>query len=72
MHLKKNLKNHLQKYRVWKKLTQEELSKKLKISVSELKLIERQKVTPQFLNRWQIIQFFGVSMDQMFYKDEAE
>jgi len=63
--------NNLQKYRVWKNLTQEELSQQLKISVNQLRQIEIDKKYPKYQIRARICKFFNVSQDQMFYYGEG-
>ena len=64
------IKNQLQKYRVWKNITQEDLSKKLGISVNHLRLIEVNYKYPKYQVRSKICKFFNVSQDQMFYYSE--
>lgn len=63
--------NNLQKYRVWKNLTQEELSRQLKISVNQLRQIEIDNKYPKYQIRARICKFFNVSQDQMFYYGEG-
>lgn len=67
---KKALKNHVQKYRVWRNLLQKDLAEKVGISVSELRLIEKNAVCPRLHHRIKLADFFGVSHDQMFYNDQ--
>lgn len=63
--------NNLQKYRVWKQLTQLELSKLLKISVNQIRQIEIDKKYPKYQIRARICKFFNVSQNQMFYYGEG-
>ena len=70
MNTKKNLKNNIQKYRKWKNLSQIELANSIDFSVTELRLVEKQKHTPREVTRNKIVNFFGVSYGQMFYKDD--
>lgn len=64
---KPQIKNNLSKYRIWKNITQEELSKKLKISTTELRNIEVDYKYPKYQTRAKICKYFNVSQDQMFY-----
>jgi DNA-binding XRE family transcriptional regulator len=67
---KPKMKNNVQKYRVWKNLRQEDLAKEVKISVAELRLIEKHAINKPRLNlRHRICKFFGVSHNHMFYYD---
>lgn len=66
---KKPLKNNVQKYRVWKNLLQKELAEAVSISVSELRLIEKNSVCPRLQSRLRLCEFFGVSHDQLFYTE---
>lgn len=67
MNFKKDYKNNVRKYRVWKQLTQQQLADLIGIDVSDLRLIEKQAVIPQLKTREKIIKYFNVSMEQMFY-----
>jgi DNA-binding XRE family transcriptional regulator len=69
---KKALKNNVQKYRVWKNLLQKELAEKVGISVSELRLIEKNAVCPRLQHRIKLCEYFGVSHDQMFYNEQQQ
>jgi DNA-binding XRE family transcriptional regulator len=64
---KKNLKNNVQNYRVWKKLLQKDLADATGISLPEIRLIEKNKVTPTPKNQEKLCEFFNVSLDQLFY-----
>ena len=68
---KVKLDNNLQKYRVWKNLSQKELAEDVEASISEIRLIEKNLVTPRLMLRLRICEFFGVSHNQMFYPKEA-
>jgi DNA-binding XRE family transcriptional regulator len=67
--VKSNIKNNLKKYRTWKNLTQQELADKLGISVSILRLIELNNHIPKWYTRMKIYEYFGVSENQMFYRE---
>lgn len=67
---KKCIRNNIQKYRIWKGLFQKDLAELTGISLSELRLIEKNKVTPRTPIREKLIQYFDVSHDQLFYHDE--
>jgi len=62
-------KNNVQKYRVWKGIAQKELAENVGYSVSEIRLVEKNEVTPRLMLRLKICEFFGVSHDQMFYHE---
>lgn len=65
------MENNIKKYRIWKGLKQKELAKLVKISTSELRLIEKNKIKrPRAGLRLRICDYFGVSHDQMFYSEE--
>jgi DNA-binding XRE family transcriptional regulator len=73
MNTKKLYRNNLQKYRAYNGLTQVELASKLDIHANTLRYIEKQVSYPQDRNIKVILDFFGVSYNQMFYevtKDE--
>lgn len=63
-------KNNVQKYRIWKGIAQKELANEIGYSVSEVRLVEKNKVTPRLMLRLKICEFFGVSHNQMFYVKE--
>jgi DNA-binding XRE family transcriptional regulator len=63
--------NNLRKYRVWKDITQKELSKELKISVNHLRQIEANSKYPKYQVRAKICKYFNVSQSQMFYYGEV-
>ena len=67
---KKGLRNHVQKYRVWQGLLQKDLTEKVNISVSEIRLIEHQAVAPRPGTRFKLAEFFGIRHDQLFYYEE--
>jgi DNA-binding XRE family transcriptional regulator len=70
MQKKKNIKNNVQKYRVWKSMHQKDLAEAVNISVSEIRLIERNKVYPRSELRERLCEYFGVAYDQMFYEEQ--
>jgi|WetSurMetagenome_2_1015567.scaffolds.fasta_scaffold52260_4 DNA-binding XRE family transcriptional regulator len=65
------IKNNLQKYRVWKKLTQTELAKCVEISINQLRKIEHDGYYPKYMIRQKICNYFGILQTQMFYKGES-
>lgn len=67
MNKKKNIGNNLQKYRVWKGLLQADFANQTGISISEVRLIEQNKVSPNPRTTTTILKYFDVSYDQMFY-----
>lgn len=69
---KKPYKNNLQKYRVWKGLLQTDLAKATDISISEIRLIERNAVCPNPRTMKKLCDYFDVNFDQMFYIEEAQ
>jgi DNA-binding XRE family transcriptional regulator len=58
--------NEVRKYRVWQRLTQEYLAKKLKISIHHLRQIENEFKYPKYQIRARICKYFNVNQDQMF------
>lgn len=59
------VKNHIRKYRVWKGLTQDELSKKIGVSLSTLRAFERGERLPKYQIRQRLTEFFDVSPIQL-------
>jgi putative transcriptional regulator len=72
MNKKYQLKNNVQKYRVWKNMLQKELAEAVNISISELRLIEKNSVCPRLQLRLRLCEYFGVSHDQMFYNNSSK
>ena len=70
MAIKRNMKNNVQKYRVWKNILQKDLANEVKCSATEIRLIEGNKVTPGGELRKRICEYFGVSHNQMFYEED--
>ena len=66
---KKKLKNNVQKYRVWKGWTQKRFSEISNVSISEIRLIEKLKVTPHVSTRQKIANAFKINENQLFYKE---
>ncbi len=64
------IKNNLQKWRTYKNLTQEELKVQLNISVHLIRKIEFKQHYPKYQVREKICKFFGISQEQMFYKED--
>jgi DNA-binding XRE family transcriptional regulator len=67
-----NIRNNLQKYRLFKNLTQEELKEKTKISINMIRRIEKRSYYPNYIIRSKICEFFEINQDQMFYKELEE
>jgi DNA-binding XRE family transcriptional regulator len=67
-----NIQNNLQKYRLYKQLTQGELSNILQISIHMIRRIEKYSYYPNYIYRSKICEYFGINQDQMFYKNEEE
>jgi DNA-binding XRE family transcriptional regulator len=65
----KYIKNNLRKMRQWKFITQEDLAKELKISVTLLRWIETENYYPKYQVRARLCEYFGVSYEQMFYRE---
>lgn len=63
------IKNNAKKYRIWKNFTQEGVAKDLKISIHQLRSIETKDKYPKYQVRKRICDYFGVTQDQMFYKE---
>jgi transcriptional regulator with XRE-family HTH domain len=61
-----NIYNNLQKYRIWKGFTQEKLAEYLKISANMLRRIEK-GYYPKYTIRSKVLNYFGVSHNQMFF-----
>lgn len=70
MNYRKNIKNNIQKYRVWKNLLQSELAEQTGVSVSEVRLLEKNKVSPHKATEEKLLKFFGISYHQLFYEEE--
>ena len=70
MGVKNPLKNNVQKYRAWKGITQKDFAKEISASVSEIRLIEKNKVCPRPGLRFKICDYFNVQHNQMFYLDK--
>jgi transcriptional regulator with XRE-family HTH domain len=66
------IKNNLHKYRMWKNISQNDLAIKLKIGIIQLRQIEIFHKYPKYQIRSRICEFFGISQNQMFYKDGKE
>lgn len=59
------VKNHIGKYRVWKGLTQDELAKKIGVSLATLRAFERGERLPKYQIRQRLAEFFDVSPIQL-------
>lgn len=69
---KKEIKNNLRKYRVYKNLTQQQLAAELNICVSLVRNIEINMHYPKYPIRSKICVFFNISHPQMFYKEDKD
>jgi len=58
--------NNLQKYRVWKGLTQEQLSKAAGVSLNVIRDIEIYDKLPKYTLRAKLCRYFGISHNQLF------
>lgn len=63
------IKNNAKKYRIWKNFTQVGVAKDLKISIHQLRAIETKDKYPKYQVRQRICDYFGVTQNQMFYKE---
>jgi DNA-binding XRE family transcriptional regulator len=59
-------KNNLQKYRVWKNMTQKQLSEMCNVSQPMIYKIEKENYLPNYIIRQKICKFFNVTQKQMF------
>lgn len=64
--------NKLKHYRVWKNVTQKELSKELKISRDWIRRIENDKAYPKYQIRKKLCDYFKINPDQLFILDQKE
>jgi DNA-binding XRE family transcriptional regulator len=64
--------NSLQKYRVWRKYTQKELSELSGVSVNTIKNIEKMRYYPKYQNRSSLAKALDVPMFKLFYLEESE
>jgi DNA-binding XRE family transcriptional regulator len=64
------LRNNVQKYRVWKGLTQAELAKKAGCSVLTIQNVERHVRFPHFKTQVKLLRFFDLDYQQLFYIEE--
>jgi DNA-binding XRE family transcriptional regulator len=65
--MNKIIDNNLKKYRVWKNITQSQLSIELDISLSQLRSIECRSKYPKPKLRTMICKYFDINENQMFY-----
>jgi DNA-binding XRE family transcriptional regulator len=65
--IKKLICNNLRKYRVWKGITQKQLSIELQISVIHLRNIECNNKYPKYQIRAKLCKYFNINQDQMFF-----
>ena len=66
--MKHKLDNNVKSYRVWRGIKQIELAHLCNIGVSTIRNIERKKYVPRLVIRIKLSQFFGVSLEQLFFK----
>lgn len=64
------IKNNLSKYRIFKGLTQQGLSKELNISCQLMRKIETENHYPKYQIRTKILKFFNLSFEQMFFEEK--
>ena len=69
-----NLSNNIKKYRLRKKLTQEQLAEKAKCSTSYIKQIESKRnfKNVSFITITNISNALGINISELFKKDESE
>ena len=68
----RTMNNKLKGYRVWKNITQKELSEELNISRDWIRRIENDKAYPKYQIRKKLCDYFGISQDQLFILDQKE
>ena len=61
--------NKLKHYRVWKNITQKELSEELNISRDWIRRIENNKAYPKYQIRKKLCDYFGINQEQLFILD---
>lgn len=71
MNIKRGLVNDVQKRRVHKGIRQSDLAKAVGMSTLEIGLIERRRVTPTFNHQKKLAEYFGIRVDQLFYKENT-
>ncbi len=69
-----NLSNNIKKYRLRRKLTQEQLAEKAKCSTSYIKQIESKRnfKNVSFITITNISNALGINISELFKKDESE
>jgi len=65
----RTMNNKLKAYRVWKNITQKELSEELNISRDWIRRIENNKAYPKYQIRKKLCDYFGINQDQLFILD---
>jgi len=65
----RTMNNKLKAYRVWKNITQKELSEELNISRDWIRRIENDKAYPKYQIRKKLCDYFGINQDQLFILD---
>jgi len=65
----RTMNNKLKAYRVWKNITQKELSEELNISRDWIRRIENDKAYPKYQIRKKLCDYFGINQEQLFILD---
>jgi transcriptional regulator with XRE-family HTH domain len=60
-----NFSEHLKSIRISKKLTQEQVARKVDIALRVYQRYERGEGKPSFENLWALADFFGISVDEL-------
>ncbi|MGD8779050.1 MAG: helix-turn-helix transcriptional regulator [Ignavibacteria bacterium] len=68
----RTMNNKLKGYRVWKNITQKELSEELNISRDWIRRIENDKAYPKYQIRKKLCDYFGINQEQLFILDQKE
>ena len=65
----RTMNNKLKGYRVWKNITQKELSEELNISFNLIQKIENYNHYPKYQVRKKLCDYFGINQEQLFILD---
>lgn len=63
---KKIIHNNISKYRIWKNVKQADLANAIKCPINQFREIEKGFKQPSEKQKEEILEYFGVSFDQMF------
>jgi len=66
------MKNRIAELRAQKKLTQDDLAKKLDVSRQTIISLEKEKYNPSILLAYQISQIFSLSIEEVFQFEQAQ